>query len=97
MDLPFDDNLLVLDVRNENEFSGGHIKEATSLPLSEMTDIAQIADIEEDQNIYLHSSKGYRSVIAASLLKKQGYHNLRNVLGGYESITEQPSIITKST
>ena len=92
MDIPFDDKLLVLDVRNPNEFNEGHVKDATNLPLQEMTDVAQIASLEEDQNIYVHCQGGYRSVIAASLLKRQGYHNLRNITGGWSSIQEQKNI-----
>ena len=92
MDIPFDQNLLVLDVRKPNEFAEGHVKKALNLPLSEMTDVAQIASLEEDQNIYLHCASGYRSVIAASLLKKQGYHNLRNVAGGWPKIKDQKNI-----
>ena len=92
MDIPFDDNLKLLDVRKEAEFLEAHVREAVNLPLNEMTDIAQIADIEEEQNVYVHSNHGYRSVIAASLLKKQGYHNLRNVLGGFSSIKDHPTI-----
>jgi hypothetical protein len=34
-------------------------------------------------------------VIAVSLLKRQGYHNLRNVSGGWEKIKKQKSIITE--
>jgi glyoxylase-like metal-dependent hydrolase (beta-lactamase superfamily II)/rhodanese-related sulfurtransferase len=92
MDIPFDDKLLVLDVRNPNEFNEGHVKDAMNLPLPEMVDVAQIASLEEDQNIYVHCAGGYRSVIAASLLKRQGYHNLRNITGGWSSIQEQKNI-----
>ncbi|MDQ2718832.1 MAG: rhodanese-like domain-containing protein [Bacteroidota bacterium] len=92
MDIPFDENLIVLDVRKPNEFAEGHIKNALSFPLAEMTDVAQIAHLEENQNIYLHCSAGYRSVIASSLLKRQGYHNLRNVLGGWGEIKKQKNI-----
>ena len=92
MDIPFDDRLTVLDVRRFNEFANGHVKGAVNLPLAEMTDVAQIAQLEEDQNIYVHCHSGYRSVIAASLLKQQGYHNLRNVSGGWEKIKEQENI-----
>ena len=95
MDIPFDDNLTVLDVRRFNEFVDGHVKEAINIPLAEMTDIAQIAQLEENQNIYIHCRSGYRSVIAASLLKQQGYHNLRNVLGGWNKIKEQKNIKTE--
>lgn len=92
MDFPFDDHLTVLDVRRPAEFADSHVKNAMNLPLAEMTDVAQIAQLEEDQNIYIHCRSGYRSVIASSLLKRQGYHNVRNVLGGWEKIKEQKSI-----
>jgi len=95
MDIPFDHRLTVLDVRKYTEFADGHIKHAMNLPLAEMVDVAQIAQLEEDQNIYIHCGSGYRSVIAATLLKRQGYHNLRNVLGGWEKIKEQKSIVTE--
>ena len=95
MDIPFDENLTVLDVRKYNEFAEGHVKEAINIPLDEMVDVAQIAQLEENQNIYVHCAGGYRSVIASSLLKRQGYHNLRNVLGGYEKIKEQKDIKTE--
>ena len=95
MDIPFDHRLTVLDVRKYNEFAEGHIKHAMNLPLAEMVDVAQIAQLEEDQNIYIHCGSGYRSVIAATLLKRQGYHNVRNVLGGWEKIKEQKNIATE--
>jgi hydroxyacylglutathione hydrolase len=89
MDIPHDDRAVVLDVRRPSEFADGHLKDALSLPLNEMTDPATMANLEEDQNIYVHCAGGYRSVIAASLLKRQGIHNLRNVLGGWGKIKEQ--------
>jgi hydroxyacylglutathione hydrolase len=92
MDILFDNNLVVVDVRKENEFAEGHVKDAINLPLNEMTDVAQIAQFEENQNIYVHSENGYRSLIAASILNKQGYHNLRNILGGWAKIKEQKNI-----
>ncbi|HEV2830952.1 MAG TPA: MBL fold metallo-hydrolase [Hanamia sp.] len=92
MDLPFDEKLMVLDVRKPNEFAEGHVKGASNLPLNDMTDIAQIASLEEDQNIYIHCAGGYRSVIAASLLKRQGYHNVRNILGGFTAIKEEKGV-----
>ena len=94
MDIPFDDNLMVLDVRKPAEYAEGHVKNAVNLPLNDMTDPALLSSLEEDQNIYVHCAGGYRSVIAASLLKRQGIHNLRNVLGGWEKIREQEKIET---
>jgi glyoxylase-like metal-dependent hydrolase (beta-lactamase superfamily II)/rhodanese-related sulfurtransferase len=92
MDLPHDPNLMVVDVRRETEFADGHLKDALNLPLNEMTDIAELAQFEDQQNLYVHCAGGYRSVIAASLLKRQGVHNLRNILGGWTSIKEQEKV-----
>lgn len=89
MDMPHDPNLMVVDVRKETEYADGHLKNALNLPLNEMTDIAELAQFEDHQNLYVHCAGGYRSVIAASLLKRQGVHNLRNVLGGWGSIKDQ--------
>ncbi|MEI2739013.1 MAG: rhodanese-like domain-containing protein [Chitinophagaceae bacterium] len=89
MDIPHDNNLVVVDVRRPTEFADGHLKDALNLPLNDMTDPAMMASLEEDQNLYVHCAGGYRSVIAASLLKRQGIHNLRNVVGGWSKIKEQ--------
>jgi hydroxyacylglutathione hydrolase len=89
MDLPHDANITVLDVRKETEFGEGHLEGASNLPLAEMTDVTLLAQFEENENIYVHCAGGYRSVIASSILKKEGIHNIRNVLGGWSRIKEQ--------
>jgi glyoxylase-like metal-dependent hydrolase (beta-lactamase superfamily II)/rhodanese-related sulfurtransferase len=86
MDLPHDKNLVVLDVRKPAEYADGHLKNAVNLPLDDLTDPGNMGDIEEHHNLYVHCAGGYRSVIAASMLKRQGIHNLRNVLGGWNKI-----------
>ena len=86
MDLPFDDHLEVLDVRKEGEFEAGHIKGAINMPVQTLMDPLNIAMLDENDNIYIHCAGGYRSVIAASIIKKHGFHNLRNVLGGFAQI-----------
>lgn len=92
MDIQFDEQLLLMDVRREEEFDNGHIKDSVNLPLSRMTDPGSMAMIEETDNIYLSCQSGYRSVIAASMLKRQGIHNVRNVLGGWLSMKEYPGL-----
>jgi len=94
MDLPFDPNILVVDVRKPTEFGDGHVKDAVNIPLNELTDPIHVSGLAEEQNLYVHCAGGYRSVIAASMLKRQGIHNLRNVLGGWSKIKEQEKIET---
>lgn len=92
MDAAFDNKLLVMDVRKSTEFAEGHLPQAFNLPLSEMKDPGNLALLEENQNLYVHCGSGYRSIIACSLLKRQGYHNLRNVAGGWNAIKEQKQV-----
>ncbi|HLI94037.1 MAG TPA: rhodanese-like domain-containing protein, partial [Puia sp.] len=92
MDIPFDENLLVIDVRRESEFAEGHVKEAINMPLQDLADPGSMANIEERHNLYVHCGGGYRSIIAASLFKRQGIHNLRNIAGGWGRIKDQKGI-----
>lgn len=99
MDIPFDLKLQVIDVRKPGEFEAGHIKGAENMPLNELTNPLHMAQIDDEANLYVHCAGGYRSVIACSLMKREGFHNLRNVLGGFgkmKEIKEMPVIIPAS-
>ncbi len=98
MDLPHDKKMVVIDVRRETEFADGHVKGALNIPLNDMTDPGSMADLDENKNLYVHCAGGYRSIIAASLLKRQGIHNLHNIMGGWDKIKEQKTIpVAKET
>jgi len=88
MDIPFDDHLVIVDVRKEAEFADGHLKQAINIPLIDLVDPASMTNLDDEQNIYVHCAGGYRSVIALSLMKRQGIHNLRNIEGGWNKINE---------
>jgi hydroxyacylglutathione hydrolase len=88
MDIPFDDNLVIMDVRKETEFANGHLKDAINLPLDHLKDPGSMSDLDDTQNIYVHCQGGYRSIIAASLIKREGFHNIRNVNGGWNAISQ---------
>jgi len=88
MDMPYDENLVVLDVRNPSEFAEGHLAGAVNLPLDDMNEPGSMANLDDTNNLYVHCAGGYRSVIASSLLKRQGFHNLRNIVGGWSKIKE---------
>ncbi len=92
MDLPFDANIVVVDVRKEPEFNEGHVKGAVNIPLENLIDPASMSNIEDKDNLYIHCAGGYRSVIAASLMKREGIHNLYNVNGGFNKIKETDKI-----
>ncbi|MCK5680250.1 MBL fold metallo-hydrolase, partial [bacterium] len=73
-------NHIVLDVRNEQEWQSGHIDKAQHLPLPQL--INQGFSCEIDQHISIICMSGYRSNIAASILKQRGYKNVYSVIGG---------------
>jgi len=86
MDLPFDPKLKIVDVRRETEFADGHVAGARNIPLETLTDPGTMAEFEDSDNIYIHCAAGYRSIIASSLFKRQGIHNLHNIVGGWDEI-----------
>ncbi|MFY8166022.1 MAG: rhodanese-like domain-containing protein [Sediminibacterium sp.] len=86
MDIPFDEFLMVLDVREEADYNRGHIKNSISIPLFEFTDPGSMSELDEHFNIYIVSENGESNTIAASLLKKQGIHNIRIVHGGWVAV-----------
>lgn len=97
MDIPFDDRLAIIDVRKEAEFADGHVKGAFNIPLESLTDPGSMADINDTDNLYIHCAGGYRSVIACSLIKRQGIHNLRNINGGFAALKETKGIETEKS
>ena len=88
MDMKFDEKLQVIDVRKEAEYDNGHIDTAENLPLHWLSDPLKLANLDEDGNLYVHCAGGYRSVIACSIMKREGFSNVRNVLKGYAAIKD---------
>ena len=78
------DDDLVFDVRKPGEYNAEHIENVPSTPLDFLND--HIAEFPTDQDFYVHCAGGYRSVIAASILKARGFHNVIDVAGGYGAI-----------
>ena len=88
LDIPHDPKLEIIDVRKQAEYDAGHIVAANLMPLDTLIDPFQLSVIDTEANLYVHCAGGYRSVIACSLLKRQGFHNVRNILGGWSAIKE---------
>lgn len=86
MDIPFDEFLMPLDIRPEEAYNKLHIKNSVSLPLSEFMDPGSMSELDEHFNIYIISETGESNTLAASILKKQGIHNIRVVLDGWEGV-----------
>lgn len=74
----------VFDVRKEGEFQAEHLKIAKHTPLDFINDY--LAEFPKDEPFYVHCAGGYRSVIAASILKSRGFDQIINVEGGFSAI-----------
>jgi len=79
--------LNIFDVRKPGEYASEHLDEAHSTPLSFINDYMD--KFPENEPFYLHCAGGYRSVIAASILKSRGIHNLIDVKGGFAAIKNE--------
>ena len=79
-----DEKNLVFDVRKPGEYLSEHLLYATNTPLDYLND--HMSEFPTAAPFYIHCAGGYRSMIAASILKSRGIHNLIDVKGGFASI-----------
>ncbi|MBQ0732927.1 MBL fold metallo-hydrolase [Aquimarina celericrescens] len=77
---------LTFDVRKKSEYDSEHIIGAINVPLNEINN--HLAQFPKDKPFVLHCAGGYRSMIAASILKQRGWHNIVDVVGGFEEIAQ---------
>ena len=82
----------LFDVRKEMEYEAEHVKDAHLAPLDFLND--HLAEFPKDGNFYVHCAGGYRSVIAASILKSRGIHNLINIEGGFPALKKSGFEVT---
>ena len=74
----------IFDVRNDGEYTSAHIPEAAHAPLGFLNN--HLNDFPKNEKFFVHCAGGYRSVIAASILKSRGIHNVVDVAGGFAAI-----------
>ncbi|WP_276372650.1 MBL fold metallo-hydrolase [Chryseolinea sp. H1M3-3] len=78
--------LRVFDVRKPSEFNAERINGTVNTPLDFLNE--HLTEIPKDGEVYLHCAGGYRSMIAASILKARGWHNVIDIAGGYKALSE---------
>jgi hydroxyacylglutathione hydrolase len=75
---------LIIDVRKKSEFESEHVLNAVNIPLNELN--LRFTELPKDQAFILHCAGGYRSMIAASILKSRGFDDFKDVEGGMTEI-----------
>ncbi|PSR11921.1 MAG: MBL fold metallo-hydrolase, partial [Bacteroidetes bacterium] len=76
----------LLDVRRASEYNTEHLVGAVNFPLDFIN--RNMNQLERNTPYYLHCAGGYRSVIAASILKARGFQQLVNIKGGYAALAK---------
>jgi glyoxylase-like metal-dependent hydrolase (beta-lactamase superfamily II)/rhodanese-related sulfurtransferase len=90
----FTSNTATIDVRKDTEFYSRHLLgKVQNLPLSHIGQRADEVGTREKQ--YIHCAGGFRSLIAISILKQQGIHNLVNIQGGFKALEETDITISE--
>ncbi|MGA0556403.1 MBL fold metallo-hydrolase [Larkinella sp. VNQ87] len=82
----------VVDVRRPDEFATEHVNDADNFPLDNLND--HMAEISKTKPVFVHCAGGYRSMVAASILKARGFDNLINVEGGIAAIKKTGEVST---
>lgn len=78
-------NINILDVRRASEFRTQHLQGATNFPLDFIN--AHMDELDRNEAYYLHCAGGYRSLIAASILKARGFRYIVNIKGGFKALS----------
>lgn len=79
----------ILDVRTADEFEAGHWQGAINRPLASIQN--ELKTLDKSATWYVYCKSGYRSMIAASLMKRQGFKQLVNIKQGYEGLLDPES------
>ena len=74
----------LIDVRKENEYKSQHVVNAHNYQLNSINNY--LPKFDEKNDYYIHCQSGYRSMIACSILKSRGIHNITNVVGGFKNL-----------
>ncbi|WP_046743704.1 rhodanese-like domain-containing protein [Kordia zhangzhouensis] len=77
---------LIIDVRKKSEYDSEHVIDAINIPLNEINQ--HLAEIPKNKPFILHCAGGYRSMVAASILKQRGWDDFVDVKGGFKEISE---------
>ena len=85
-------NELLIDVRKPGEYESEHLVDVPSIPLDFINE--RMAEFPKDKELVLLCGGGYRSMIAASILKARGFVGIKDVIGGYAALakTDLPKV-----
>lgn len=81
------DNKIIFDVRKKSEYDAEHVVGAINVPLNQINQ--HLAEFPKDKAFVIYCAGGYRSMVAASILKQRGWNDFVDVIGGFGAISKQ--------
>lgn len=76
-------SITVVDIRTVKEFENGHIEGGLNVPLHQLSQ--RLSEIPREGQVVIHCQGGYRSSIGTSLLQREGFENLLDLVGGFQA------------
>jgi hydroxyacylglutathione hydrolase len=77
------DRIAVLDVRELGELANGTIENSLCIPLGHLK--SRTAELDREKLLVMHCKGGYRSSVATSILRRAGFRNIANLIGGFDA------------
>ena len=87
------DAVQLIDIRNPGETAAGVIPGARLIPLPELP--KRLTEIETDAPVVLYCAGGWRSSVGASLLRANGFHDVSDILGGYNAWAQRHEAVAR--
>ncbi len=89
------EDVILLDVRTEEEYDSAHIEEATLIPVAELCNRTE--ELNKSKKIVVYCRSGHRSAIASDILIEHGFKRVYNVLGGINEWEERGYPVVNTT
>src|SRR5690606_26478391 len=83
-------DLQIVDVRNPGEVALGAIPGAIAIPVGQLPD--RLTELDPTRPTVVYCAGGYRSSVAASLLRRSGFTDVSDILGGYGAWLDAPQV-----
>ncbi len=86
LDFKHDNDIKLLDVRSKEDYGKGHLRNAINMPINHLEDYLNY--FSTDDKLYVYSQEGSESIIAVSLLRRQGFYYSRNIESGFVDLQD---------
>ena len=88
-------DFIILDVRTEEEYSGGHIENAINVDVTSESFTKEVLKLDKENTYVIHCRSGKRSAKAGAILQELGFRDVYDIQGGISAWKEEGLPVTK--